>query len=711
MPPIKFTSLILLLLLVTMSDANNILHRADSLYLVRDYSSALGQYKQLLRNDQYLQNDYNLNFKLGICYYSNGNYEAAYQTFDQLQDNQPELEPYVDYYLFLTALKSKRVSHINKLGSKYLNEHNKHYMADSLRMHLADYQFLNGNYYAATKHYAQMERKRNFKKEKSYLKKQIALCKYQLGQEKTALKIMYQVIKKYPGSRDALEIIKIMERDKEVVNKYFFTIADVYLAHNYLTILRAKLEKYVHQTKDLNLKEKARFYILRVYYNQREYQTALFGLKDMLKSLRSEALRPRIELMIARSYLRLEMNDEAAIAYVKYAENNPRRRLADDAMWKAAWIYEEKGSLKNALETYKKIISHWPSSSYSKESRFRVGLSYYRLGWFATAEQVFFELSQNNGSKFHQHRGKYWLAKTYSESGKKHESQKLYIELGSEVFESYYATKSYLMFQEEVNSIYHIDRFLINQDNPLRDYMDTQAGLINRFKSVFLIDDLLGKDYVFKELARKKYFAKDLAGWVSLAEIYKRLEAYNRAFRVYDYIDKKYFSELLSYEKPFLLKEAYPLYYDNLISIYTDTRQIDQNLVLAIIRAESAYDQNAHSWADAYGLMQLIPQTANQMAQELRLSIDIPEHLFDPETNINLGTFYLKKLLYRFDNRVSYALAAYNAGPHRVDRWQKINNIGEEDLFVENIEFSQTRNYVRKVLRNYWVYEILSHSN
>jgi len=76
-----------------------------------------------------------------------------------------------------------------------------------------------------------------------------------------------------------------------------------------------------------------------------------------------------------------------------------------------------------------------------------------------------------------------------------------------------------------------------------------------------------------------------------------------------------------------------------------------------------------------------------------------------------LGTFYLKKLLERFDNRVSYALAAYNAGPHRVDKWQKINDIGEEDLFVENIEFSQTRNYVRKVLRNYWVYEILSQTN
>jgi soluble lytic murein transglycosylase len=81
--------------------------------------------------------------------------------------------------------------------------------------------------------------------------------------------------------------------------------------------------------------------------------------------------------------------------------------------------------------------------------------------------------------------------------------------------------------------------------------------------------------------------------------------------------------------------------------------------------------------------------------------------LFDAEININLGTFYFRKLLNQFDNRIEYALAAYNAGPHRVSRWQNITPDDELDLFVENIEFSQTRNYVRKVMRNYWIYTFL----
>jgi len=706
--------LITMMLFLTLAGhlyANNILHKADSLYLKKEYSSALYRYKQIIREDRFLKDDFNLNFKLGICYYSNGDYQKAYNCFLDLKSNHASLAEYVDYYVFLSAVKAKSVSHIINLSNKYLRSYSKHYLADSLRLHLANYQFDTGNYHAASNHYSILSRKRKFKKLKPYLSKKVALCKYNLGRYKESEKQMYQIIKKYPGSSDALEIANFMSKDPEVAKKYFFTIADVYLKHNYLTMVRAKLEIFTRSATDPNLKEKARYYLLKLYYQKGEYKTALYGLKNLHKSLRNNLLEPRIKLMIARCYLRLEMNNDAALTYVEYAEQYPRRRIADDAIWKAAWIYEEQGSIKKALEMYNKMISLWPRGAYSKESKFRKGLSYYRLGWHANAEQIFSDISEGRLSLFHKHRGLFWLAKTYQASGKNIEADNIYILLGSQVFESYYATKSYLMYQDEVDSLYHINRFLDQYSNPLLEHRQSQAVLIDHFKDVFLIDDLLGKEYAFKELAITKNRPANLEDWVSLAEIYKRLEAYNKAYQIYDHIDKVYFGELLTYEKPFLLKEAYPLYYDNLVSLYTNVRQLDQNLVLAIIRAESGYDSNAHSWADAYGLMQLIPRTANEIARELALNLDIPDILFDPETNINLGTYYLNKLLHRFDNRVTYALAAYNAGPHRVDKWQNISQIGEDDLFVENIEFSQTRNYVRKVLRNYWVYEILSHTN
>ena len=196
---------------------------------------------------------------------------------------------------------------------------------------------------------------------------------------------------------------------------------------------------------------------------------------------------------------------------------------------------------------YKKIISHWPYSSYSRESKFRIGLSYYRLGWFASAEQVFKEIRMKKKSKFHEHRAMYWLAKTYRLAEKLPESDRLFIKLGGQVFESYYATKSYLMYRERVDSLYHIDRFLKDAHNPLRHLNSSQSIIMEQFKFVFLIDELLGKEYAFKELERNRYRAESMADWVGLAEIYKRLEAYNKAYRIYDHIDKVYYSNLLSY--------------------------------------------------------------------------------------------------------------------------------------------------------------------
>jgi len=704
-------SFLILVLLSVSGLANNVLNRADSLYLRRDYRAALDHYKTIAAKDRYLQDDFSLNFKLGICYLSNAEYEKAHQIFSNLRTAHSVLPEYLDYHLFLTALKNENVSRINSIGTRFLRNYNKHYLADSLRYYLAEFQFARNNYSAAANYYTHLVKKRSFKRFKSYFSKQIALCRYNLNRRPEAYRQMYQIIKKYKNSEDALEVLQYLEGDSDLADKYFFTIADVYLAHGYYTLLRSKLENYIRYCTDENLKEKARFYLLQMYYYKNEYQKALYGLKNLKETLRNKLLEPRVLIMIARCYLYLDKKDQAAIAYIDYAEQYPRRRLADDAIWKAAWIYEEQGNLKGALKQYNRIIKHWTRSAYYRESKFRIGITYYRLGWLTEAEKIFREIVARDWSKFHNHRGTYWLAKTYAISGKQQEATNLYVRLGGHVFETYYATRSYLLHREQVDSLYQISTFLRTAENPIRENTQSIGSLLAQFQDVILIKEILGEDYAYKELARKRLYAATLPEWIALAEIYKRLGAYNRAYRIYDYIDKTYFNQFIALEKPFILKEAYPLYFDDLVINYSDLRNVNHNLVMAVIRAESAYDQNAHSWADAYGLMQIIPRTADEIARELHLDIDLPENLLDPETNINLGTYYLTKLLKRFDNRITYALAAYNAGPHRVEKWRFISPEEEEDLFVENIEFNQTRNYVRKVLLNFWIYEILSQYN
>jgi len=128
---------------------------------------------------------------------------------------------------------------------------------------------------------------------------------------------------------------------------------------------------------------------------------------------------------------------------------------------------------------------------------------------------------------------------------------------------------------------------------------------------------------------------------------------------------------------------------------------LDPALVLAVIRAESGGDPRAVSRSGAVGLMQLMPATAAAFARKLGLDPPTPEELFDPETNIRLGTRYLAHLRRLFHDQPWLYIAAYNAGPGNVDKWTLQNPELSPREVVEQVAYPQTRAYVRKVLA-YW---------
>jgi soluble lytic murein transglycosylase len=145
------------------------------------------------------------------------------------------------------------------------------------------------------------------------------------------------------------------------------------------------------------------------------------------------------------------------------------------------------------------------------------------------------------------------------------------------------------------------------------------------------------------------------------------------------------------------------------VTHHAEKRNITPEVLWAIIKKESAFEPVIISYANAYGLMQIIPPTARQIARELKIDFNDMRLLYNPDINIEMGTYYITELLKRYEWNLYYALAAYNAGPHRVDRWQKIIDTSDDDFFMENIEFSETRRYVRVVMRYYWTYYLILH--
>lgn len=133
---------------------------------------------------------------------------------------------------------------------------------------------------------------------------------------------------------------------------------------------------------------------------------------------------------------------------------------------------------------------------------------------------------------------------------------------------------------------------------------------------------------------------------------------------------------------------------------------VDPYLLAAIIREESRFDPQALSGAGAYGLMQLMPETARTVAGSLGLLPPDRSALADPGTNVLLGAAVLKAELARF-GRIDLALAAYNAGPGAVRRWLRERGAPDQDNFIESVPYPETRAYVKAVLRSWGIYRWL----
>jgi len=141
----------------------------------------------------------------------------------------------------------------------------------------------------------------------------------------------------------------------------------------------------------------------------------------------------------------------------------------------------------------------------------------------------------------------------------------------------------------------------------------------------------------------------------------------------------------------------FPLQHKQQVLKATSDKEIDPAWVYAMMRQESAFMREAHSSAGAMGLMQLMPRTARSVARKLKMRNPSRQDLFNPEKNIRLGTTYLQQVYQQLDKNPVLAIAAYNAGPHRVKRWLPENNM-PADIWIELVPFKETRNYVKSVL-------------
>lgn len=149
---------------------------------------------------------------------------------------------------------------------------------------------------------------------------------------------------------------------------------------------------------------------------------------------------------------------------------------------------------------------------------------------------------------------------------------------------------------------------------------------------------------------------------------------------------------------------AYPLHYRDLVEKYSSRRDLDLYFLAALIRQESEFDRRAVSRARAYGLTQILPATGRQLYRKTGYRSFRTSMLYQPEVNINMGTYYLRALIDDLEGHTHAALASYNAGKTRAKAWLTWADYREPAEFVETVPFTETRNYIETVLRNADIY-------
>ncbi len=214
----------------------------------------------------------------------------------------------------------------------------------------------------------------------------------------------------------------------------------------------------------------------------------------------------------------------------------------------------------------------------------------------------------------------------------------------------------------------------------------------------------LSKDATFKDpefaktispIAHKEFLV------MNLIRLLNSQKKYISSFRLFqDSLESN--SLTLNYK---LIKFIFPLNYIDIIK--KNAQNLDPLIIISLIRQESAFNPVARSGVGAKGLMQLMPATAKRFNNRVRT-----KHLENPEINVAIGTKYLKQLINRFDGNLIFALASYNAGENRIDRWRKDIFRNDDPLStIESIPFEETRNYVKFIYRNNFFYSLLSNKS
>ncbi|MHA7837320.1 MAG: lytic transglycosylase domain-containing protein [bacterium] len=422
----------------------------------------------------------------------------------------------------------------------------------------------------------------------------------------------------------------------------------------------------------------------------------LFRLRRYPEALEAFSSLPQtgdIPIWRARSLARADRVPESIEAFEKLARDGGGHAMR--ARYLAALLLDGRDRHVEARRHFSVLAGDPGQGDLAQAALWRLGWIDYQKREYARAAERFERLAETTRDPIDRLRPRYWQARAL-ESIRPEEARALLKGLAEEFPLSYYGWRAReRVAASEVSHGPHTispGRSGLRPSEVERVRILMEAGLAEKGA---------------EESARLTRRASGLDDRVTLARLLTSAGDYNRAQRVV--VDA--YTASLARGPVSGLEElwwyAWPPAFERYVDEATESgRSVPRELVYSIMREESGYRPEVVSPVGARGLLQIMRETGARLASRRgRESFD-PDELFDPRTNIELGSFYLGELSQRFPDRLSASIASYNAGPHVVSDWVAADD-RPDDEWVESIPYSQTRSYVKRVMRSLQAYRRL----
>jgi soluble lytic murein transglycosylase len=381
---------------------------------------------------------------------------------------------------------------------------------------------------------------------------------------------------------------------------------------------------------------------------------------------------------------------EARTLFTQIVGETPRHPKYETARYALGRIAEQEGKSEEATAQFNRLAADGGDSDLAREARWRLAWMPYRRGDLVAANDAFDALGAGNDKD--RVAALYWRGRILARRGSTAESQQLLAAVLTEAPEGYYGDLAERLLTQAPPPPPGAPTPLANAAPPsltMREYHWSRSVELGALR--------MNGDAARELAALARELPDGGAHEPFLLEAYSDVEAYGRALRLAQRVGAS------DATPETIAAYLFPRAFWAQVTAAAATERLDPYVVLALIRQESAFDPTAVSPAAAYGLMQLLMSTASRMTDR---PLDRAA-LFDPATNITLGTRYLRQLLDRYHGNLPKALAAYNGGEEAVAKWERRDPGLETDEFVETISYRETRNYVKQVLGNYRRYRRL----